>query len=522
MGKIRKNRFRLGCLTATCLVLLGIGLWLGQQWISARTTPSTPKIVDVIVMAGPSRQTIQLRDPTAIVVLQSLIDDGETVSARPPSRAEFEIFVHPTGRPSYKYSPTPVWQLDDGSFAWYHDGRITKLDGSFTDFIAWLKIRRINQLLRNPDPAQRQLGEQLREASGQAHSEALVRIANSTNGWFAQAGIREMADFISLEPANLNLYVPGELQRPGRTAVADPDRRIRDALLDVVKRSPQTKHTDDPFGAGAMALTSLQQVGDRSTADALVTLFDQHQDGRLGGQLLTTIELLYGIPVTLERFGICGNSTAEELAAAQREAVRRQTAAMKDLLAWQKDHAGDSDQEFYDAVVLRWSEMLIHLATTPDPNSYQSDRTPAPQLTNLLGLGAPVVPALKRRQTLAADWHEVAMLEFCVAFLTGQCDAKLVTELLDGEVAQQHLACSIIAAAADGTWDDRVAALLRTPLPGSKVEEVVLLRDVAAQALYRTRGVKALPIFRSALSGGFESQMILQILDRFEVPVTEF
>lgn len=522
MSFLGQKRFRLGCVLAICLMLAGVAIWRWGLFRSNNRIMETPKIVDVSVTVGKSRRKLRIRDPTAIAVLQTLIEGGRAVSGNPPRRREFEIFVHPTGKSTYTYSPSPVWRTTDGGFAWRHDGQTTELNGSLTDFIEWLKIRRLNQMLRNPDPEQRQLAQTLRDSSRPEHVESLLRIANSTNGWFAQAGIREISELISIDPPILNRFIAGEMYLPQRPAVVDPNRRVRDALLELVARCPRAEHTDDSFGTGDAALQCLQTIGDRATADALVKLLKRHQSERFGDQLLKTIDGLYGIPATYERFGICGNSTAEEMAGYAREATRRQVAAIDDLLAWRTQHVDSSDEEFYDAVVLRWSEMLIHFVNTPNRFAYHSDRTPAPKLADLLGLGEPIVPALGRRKEAATSWAEAAMLEFCIAFLTGECDADLVTKLLAGDVSQQRVACSIIAATADPTWNDRVAELLRTPIPDRNVEEVVVLRDVAAQAIYRSRGVTALPELRTALNEGFESQMLLQILDRLEVPVAEF
>lgn len=506
---------------AAGLVLAGVALlWIWQSKAS-KTPTETPKIVDVIVSTGNGRRTLQIRDPQAIVILQSLITGGRAADGQPPGYSEFQIFVYPTGKSSYSYLPSPVWRIANDRFAWRHKGRTTELNGSLTDFIEWMKIRRINQLLRSPDPAERRFGEQLRDSARQEHVESLIRIANSENGWFAQAGIREISDIISIEAVYRNHYVLGEMRWPLRRAVADPDRRICDELLSLVKRCPRSDHGDDPFGVGYAALQCLQQIGDRKTGDSLVKLIAQHQGGRLGDPVLTTIEQSYGIPSTYERHGICGNSSSEEIASFARNEAKRQAAAIDELLAWQQDHVNDSDEDFYDAVVLRWSEMLIHFAKTPN-RTFDSDRTPAPQLAHLLGLGKPVVPALERRKKTATGWHEIAMLDFCVAFLTGECDRDLVTELLAGDLSQQRVACFIIAASADPTWNDRIAALLRTPIPDGNVNEAVVLRDAAAQALYRTSGVKALTELRAALKEGFDSWMLLQILDRFDISVDQY
>jgi len=62
------------------------------------------------------------------------------------------------------------------------------------------------------------------------------------------------------------------------------------------------------------------------------------------------------------------------------------------------------DEQFYDAVVLHWAEMLIHIADTPDQNySYLDDQTPAPKLANLLGNGSCIIPALKRRKSAVKE-----------------------------------------------------------------------------------------------------------------------
>lgn len=521
MRRSRSFRLRLGLLLACGLLLTAVALFRGELR-SGAAFGETPKIADVVVINRGSRRKIAIRDQTAIVLLQSIVEGGEVVDSTPPGRYLFEVFIHPPGLSSYSYSPSPVWQTSDGTFVWRHAGRTTALNGSLTDFVKWLRVRRLNQLMSSLDPQLRERGKQLRDATGSELVESLIRIAKSSNGWFAQASIREIADFISVDPVRPDRIVPGEMHQPLRRSVVDPDRRVRNELLKLVRESPRTDHVNDPYGAADMALGCLRLIGDRATADELVKLLKQHQSGRLGDRLLTTIEQLYGIPKTYERFGICGNSSAAEIARYQREAAARQNSAIDDFVAWQQLHADDSDEEFYDAIAERWSEMLMHIATTANSYTFDFDHTPAPQLSNLIGLGRNVVPALNRRKQVADDRSEFAMLEFVIAFLTGECDADLVTSLLLGDVPQQRVACCIIAAAADPTWNDRLIDLLRTPIPDTGVEEVVVLRNVAAQALFRTLGAKSLAEFRAALAAGFDSQLLLQILDYHDIPEPQF
>jgi len=178
----------------------------------------------------------------------------------------------------------------------------------------------------------------------------------------------------------------------------------------------------------------------------------------------------------------------------------------------------------YDAVVLRWTEMLIHIADTPDQNySYLDDQTPAPKLANLLGNGSGIIPALKRRKSAVKQgWQERAMLEFAIAFLTAECDAALVKDLLAGSKKQQRIGCSIIAAAADTSIDRELLKLLRVPLGDKDVHESVAVRSVAAQAIFRSKGVEALPQLRAAVKAGYDSPMLQQIQVHLEVPVAEF
>ncbi len=523
MAFLRQNRMPLAVLLLCGGVLAVIFLIRNERAGSTVTgNQETTKIVDIIVATRSGNRSLQIRDESAIVLLQTIFDGEETVDSTPPGLWPYQIFFHPPGKSTYTHSPEPVWSLPDGGFAWRHDGKVTRLNGSFTDFVDWLRVRRINQLRRSADPDQRKIGQQLRDDSLQELSAALIRMMHSPNGWFAQAGIRETAAFLNDEARAVDLYVPARRYPIVFRNVTDPERKVCRELLHVVASSPKHEHTDDPFGAASAALQCLQVTGDRQSADALVRLLPGHSGGRLGEEVLATIEVLYGIPKTYERFGICGNSTREEIEEFQKQEARRQKAAIDDLVNWLEDHAQDTDEEFADAVVARWSEVLVHIATNAQGYVLDADRTPAPRIASLLNLGEPVVPALRRRQQNVQEWPERAMLEFAIAFITGKCDHELVDELLTGHFDQRRMACSIIAVTGQSNWDDQLVKLLRTPLPDSNVEKVSRLRDVAAQALYRSRGARAVPEFKTALDDGFESRLILDLLRHLEVPESPF
>ena len=114
------------------------------------------------------------------------------------------------------------------------------------------------------------------------------------------------------------------------------------------------------------------------------------------------------------------------------------------------------------------------------------------------------------------------MLEFAIAFLTAECDTALVKELLAGTKKQQRIGCSIIAAAGDTTFDKELLKLLRLLLGDSDVHESVFVRSVAAQVLFRSQGVEALPDLRAAMEAGYDSPMLQQIQVHLEVPVAQF
>lgn len=518
MSFISRNWIRLTCLVGCGVVLAGVAV-VRSMLVDPPGNNSpveTPRIADILTMEGGGFRTVQIRDQPAIVVLQSILEGGSEFEGAVSGTAPHQVFIHPTDKKTYSYTPSRIWRIGD-DFVWQNAGKKTVLNGSLTDFLEWLRIRRCNQLRRDANPTVRRRGQELQKAMLSEGRKTLIRIANSNNHWFAEAGIREITEFLSAEPPTITVGIPGEPFAPPRRKVLDRDHLVHDALLKILKDGPS-------ISVGQSALHCLKATGGRSTGNELATLLNQHKGGPLGDQLLTAVEGLYGIPLTYERFGICGNSTEEELAKFAREEAARQEAAIKDLLAWQRDHAQDSDEEFYDAVVLRWTEMLIHIADTPDQNySYLDDQTPAPKLANLLGNGGGIVPALKRRKSAVKEgWQERAMLEFAIAFLTAECDTALVKELLVGSKKQQRIGCSIIAAAGDTTFDKELLKLLRIPLGDSDVHESVAVRSVAAQALFRSKGVEALPDLRAAMKAGYDSPMLQQIQVHLEVPVAQF
>ena len=162
----------------------------------------------------------------------------------------------------------------------------------------------------------RQQGQELRKAMLPEGRKTLIRIANSKNHWFAEAGVREITEFLSEEPTAITMGIPGEPFVPPRRKVLDRDHLVHDALLKILKDGPS-------IDVGHTALYCLKAIGDRSTGNELAALLDQHKGGLLGDQLLTAVEELYGIPLTYERFGICGNSTEKELAKFAREEAAR-------------------------------------------------------------------------------------------------------------------------------------------------------------------------------------------------------
>lgn len=521
MSFILRNWLRATCLVGTGAALVGIAI-LGSMLVATDMSQNeqTPRIADILTMETGGLRTIQLRDQTAIVVLQSILNSDAEFEGAVSGTAPYQIFVHPTDRKSYSYSPSQIWKIKD-QFVWRHDGRMMTLNGSLTDFLEWLKIRRCNQLCRDTNLTARRQGQELRKSRLGEWTKTLIRIGRSKNHWFAEAGLREVTELLSDTPASVSAGIPGEPDLVIRQADSEPNREAIKALLSLVKNSPSPELSRE---AKLAALHCLQAIGNRSTGNELAALLEEQQADLPGDQLLAAVEGLFGIPPTYERFGICGNSTDEEMARFAREEAARRKAAITDLLAWHRDHVQDSDEQFYDAVVLRWSEMLVHVADTPDQNySYHHDQTPASKIRNLLSCGSRVISALKRRQKNAAgDWRELAMLEFAIAFLTAECDSDLVKKLLAGSAKQQRIGCSILAVAADSRFDERLVRLLRVPLGDSNVHESVAVRSVAAQALFRSKGIAALPDLRAAMKAGFDSPMLQQILVYLEVPAAQY
>jgi len=327
MSFISRNWIRLTCLIGCGVVLAGVAVVRSMLLdpLGNNAPVETPRIADILTMEGGGLRTVQIRDQPAIVVLQSILEGGSEFEGAVSGTAPYQVFIHPTDKKTYSYTPSQIWQIGD-DFVWQNAGRKTELNGSLTDFLEWLKIRRCNQLRQDANPTIRRRGQELQKAMLSEGRKTLIRIANSRNRWFAEAGIRETTEFLSAEPTSFAFGILGEPFTPTRRKVSDPDHLVHDALLKIPKDSPS-------LGVGQSALHCLHAIGDRSTGDELAMLLNQHKGGQLGDQLLTAVEGLYGIPLTYERFGICGNSTEEELAKFAREAAARQEAAIKDLLA---------------------------------------------------------------------------------------------------------------------------------------------------------------------------------------------
>lgn len=523
--------------SSVLLVLTVTGRWRGVVGHVSEAGADQPAYIDIITSHGGGRRIVKVRDRHAIGLLKSVLYGGRSVDVAVPERVdaavsgqtEISVFVPPVGEASFPYSPSPVWRQADGSFVWAHDGSVTELNGSIGDVLELLKIQRLSELLRSESAADRAIARAEPAAHRDEYAETLLRLVRSSNSVLADAALGLLPAVIcdsTVGPPDGRL---GTVQIPPVRSVRDLDHRVRDELLRGVAmqgRLLSAGEWDEKatriYERGIRTLECLSVTGDRQVADELLDLLQEQRSRHFDEKILTTIEQLYGIPPTYERMGLCGNSTEEELARAADDLRARQDAAIEDLTAWRASIKDGTDDAFYEAVLLRWSEVLIHLAKTPPGYLFGNDLTPAQQVTNLLALGDQILPALRRRQRRATDWGEVGMLEFCISCLTKAADPEQIRKLLDGDVSQKRLACCVIAATGDSTWTEEVVAMLRTPVPDRGVEEVVTLREIAAQALFCSRQADAIPVFRQLVKDGYGSTMASRVLDWRELPSAEY
>jgi hypothetical protein len=211
------------------------------------------------------------------------------------------------------------------------------------------------------------------------------------------------------------------------------------------------------------------------------------------------VEAIHGLPPTYQRRGICGNSSREEMDRFVAAENARCLAARDQLVQWHREHAHQDEETRYNAVLDAWSP---HLRTPTEGYALRMQIFGPPTERRLLSLGPAILPALERRIAQETNLHRQGEWELVRAYLTSDCDERLVEQLLAADIPAQIAACRIIAAAEQPPWRERVVEFLQ--IPGHdptglrNPQEVETLHEAAAYALLVCHGPEILPELRRA------------------------
>jgi hypothetical protein len=265
------------------------------------------------------------------------------------------------------------------------------------------------------------------------------------------------------------------------------------------------------------AAAILASTADEATIAELAGRLESAGDWQTTGDLIICLQACLGLP-EFRKGGICGNSSQEEYSKFIGQEERRTEEAKRRLMTWLAEWQDLSSDQRSVAVVSAWQDELQRT-----PGDYESLYF-ASQVTryrNLLRRGPAMLPAVQAVQSRSSDLTVRGGLEFFKAFWTGQCDAGLVSELLDGNFHQQMIACDIIAAAIDTSWKDQLAELLREQEPPSDNLPAWVRRvDKAVETLVMCHDVEALPLLKPLQPRGFDS--VRYAVQHFEVPAGGF
>jgi hypothetical protein len=162
------------------------------------------------------------------------------------------------------------------------------------------------------------------------------------------------------------------------------------------------------------------------------------------------------------------------------------------LLKWYTEWKSQSVEKRHAAVLEVWES---ELARKPYDYEYRFEEH-TKRFLNLLRRGSVMLPAVQAAQNQSPDLARRGTLEFFKAFWTGHCNPDLVKELLQDGRQTQVIACDIIAAAADTSWKDELAKLLRAPrLPTDPdPPSWSKLLDKACETLVICHEAEALPL----------------------------
>ena len=532
---VKRRRWRMALITAALVAGPFSGYYFGVLVVAKRySIPDSARysrveIWDLAIQGASSHP--EINDLATVNTFHSLFtaDDAHRLPSAGKIRKLY-ILRFVLNRPEVVYSDAPetieVWDSPTG-LVWTDGQADYRLHGELSDWFAALPAIRAAQLLRNHTPSSREIGLKLRAADGPVLVDALLKLLDSENEQLRAYALQHLPSLIKMRRIPFGGSFDWTIVRDQRRSLDAPHAtevaRKLTALLQQPTRSPIGNPANRSIGDLRPLCDCLAETGDQTTANELARLLPGVPNDYPLDELLTCLETIYGLPPTYQRRGICGNSSAEEVASFNAEMSVRRGVARQKLLAWHAAHSAKPRTAQLDAVLEAWQPQLAQF-TSSQRGSGLSYPTPAHLFVPLWRIGPELEPAIARRQQTATGLAERGALEFLKVFLTADCDPQLVEELLAGTLQQQRLACQIIGVSGRRDWTPRLDTLQRKKLreadPGD-FYDVEALTESATAALWLTLNTEALPLLRKARQDGFSNHHVEALIRKHDLPASE-
>jgi hypothetical protein len=203
---------------------------------------------------------------------------------------------------------------------------------------------------------------------------------------------------------------------------------------------------------------TLGEVADDDTIDWALARLDQKPAAHLVEPLAGLVSGYLGIPPVFRQMGMCGNSTAEEVArfhALQERELSRTRSALR--ASWKKVRVMSAEERARFAVNA-WLNRF-----EPESGLIHHEGWLFEKMEPLVRLGAPAVAPLRAAQQEETRLEVKSISEVVIAAITGKPDPALMKALFQGRDPHLKLACEIVAASGSTDWLPELDELQQKP-----------------------------------------------------------
>lgn len=278
-------------------------------------------------------------------------------------------------------------------------------------------------------------------------------------------------------------------RRPVERATGHPQAAaMRDALRSGLVKLLEAKLEKANFlhvlEATKAICETLGEVADDDTIDWTLARLDLKPPARLAEPLAGLVSGYLGIPPVFRQLGICGNSTAEEVAkfhALQDRELSRTCSSLR--ASWKKVRSMPTEERVRFAIDAWWDRF------EPQSGRFHHEGWLFEIAEPLVRFGAPAVGPLRAAQQEETRLEAKGTREVIIAAITGKPDPVLMKALFQGRDPDLEVACEIIAASGSTDWLPELDELQQKPVsPGFK----------AARAIAICQGTDGIPMLKHA------------------------